>query len=162
MSNSISDLVSVTKAASLLSMHPQTIYRKIYRGEIPVVKIGKSIRIKLIDLGVTPSSNMTFEPNDKPVPPFLEALFWDVPFQTLKPNSQIVLERVLEYGDLSAIHWLLETVSQNDIKAFMNKLGRKRLSPKSLNFYRLIFGIVDEGKDIKSKAEKSLGKTHWS
>ncbi len=39
--------VSVRTAGQYLSFHPQTIYQKFYRGELPGTRIGRTVRIDL-------------------------------------------------------------------------------------------------------------------
>lgn len=40
-------LYKATELAAELNVHPQTIYRAGQRGEIPSVKVGKSVRFKM-------------------------------------------------------------------------------------------------------------------
>jgi excisionase family DNA binding protein len=39
--------ISIKECAEFLSLNPQTIYQKIYRGEIPFARIGRVVRVDL-------------------------------------------------------------------------------------------------------------------
>jgi len=41
----MTEYLTVKEAAQILKMSQSAIYRAIYRGEIPAVKVGKSVRI---------------------------------------------------------------------------------------------------------------------
>lgn len=41
-----SDVMTIQELAEYLKLNPQTVYRKFRRGELPGVKIGRSIRFK--------------------------------------------------------------------------------------------------------------------
>lgn len=73
----------------------------------------------------------------------LKTLFWeyDVSDVVRNPSSVTVLERVLELGDEEAINWLLSRVEEKDIVSYLKRRGLRKLSPKSLNYWRIFFGI---------------------
>jgi len=68
-------------------------------------------------------------------------LFWDVDFSTIDPvkNKRFVIERVLEYGDLSHFKKLKEIYSLDDIKEVLK--SSKTISFKTANFYALILKV---------------------
>ncbi len=68
-------------------------------------------------------------------------LFWDVDFSTIDPvkNKRFVIERVLEYGDLSHFKKLKEIYSLDDIKDVLK--SSKTISFKTANFYALILKV---------------------
>lgn len=45
-----SDVLTVSELAEYLRVNPQTIYRKAKAGELPVVRIGRAIRFRRIEL----------------------------------------------------------------------------------------------------------------
>lgn len=68
-------------------------------------------------------------------------LFWDVDFSKIDPvkNKRFVIERVLEYGDLSHFKKLKEVYSLDDIKEVLK--NSKTISFKTANFYALILHV---------------------
>jgi len=78
------------------------------------------------------------------LPSYLRALFWDVNAETFNPLEfpQYAIARVLEYGDREAIAWMKETFSESEI---INVLcTERRLTPKSANFWALIYHVPHE------------------
>ncbi len=68
-------------------------------------------------------------------------LFWDVDFSYIDPvrNKRFVIERVLEYGDLSHFEKLKKLYSLEDIKEVLK--SSKTISFKTANFYALLLGV---------------------
>jgi hypothetical protein len=77
----------------------------------------------------------------KSIPKFLKKYFWDVDFDKLdvKAHSQDILTRLLEYGDEKAIRWMKRNFTKDEIADVLFHL--RTVSPKSANFWALIFGI---------------------
>jgi hypothetical protein len=75
------------------------------------------------------------------IPDFVSKYLWDVKIEdvSLETNSKFIIERVLEYGDTDSINWLKSTYSQETISNALAK--SRRISPKTGNFYALIFGL---------------------
>ena len=73
----------------------------------------------------------------------LRNLFWEYDFNDiLKDLSNIiVIERVLEFGDKEQIKILFKYVDKQKIIEYLETTGKRRLSKKSLNFWREYFGI---------------------
>ena len=152
----MSDLFTVEEAARALELHPQTIYRKIKRGEIACLKIGKTIRIHKEALFDSPKK---IPP--KKLPSFLKRLFWDIEFEEIDPSSALFKERLLELGDVKDIKFLFSIQNRNLIRNFLINYGEKRLSPKSYNFWSNFFDIKNASGNITRNSEKSLGETSW-
>lgn len=75
------------------------------------------------------------------VPGYLQALFWDINLASFDPAEypHYTIERVLEYGDQDAVIWLRQTFSEEQITEVVR--NDRRLSPKSANFWALIFEL---------------------
>ena len=75
------------------------------------------------------------------IPQDLHALFWDVDLETFDPIQypEYTIFRVSELGDRPAITWLRKAFSQDQIKEVIR--NEQRLSPRSANFWALIYGI---------------------
>ena len=77
----------------------------------------------------------------KKIPRRFYPLFWDSnPSRIgLKRNAHYVIERILELGDLDAVHWLQRIYPVKDlIEVFEVSRG---ISPRSRNFWRLWFEV---------------------
>ena len=75
------------------------------------------------------------------LPPYTYRYFWDIDPAQLDADGYptYVLERLLEYGDLPSVRWMLEHFSRQEITNVLQISGR--LSPLSANFWALYFGI---------------------
>ena len=75
------------------------------------------------------------------VPVQVRTLFWDTDLSVFEPASypDYAIFRVLEFGDESAVAWLRETFSPEEIRRVLST--ERRLSPKSAQFWALIYGI---------------------
>jgi len=75
------------------------------------------------------------------LPPFLEKLFWDVPFDhlTMAKSRDFILKRILDHGDEQSIVWMRQTFSGEEIKNCLKKY--RGFSRKSANFWALIYDI---------------------
>ena len=78
------------------------------------------------------------------LPQSFKDLFWDVDFSSLNlnKNKDFIIERVLDYGDISHFRKIKEIYSLDDIKNVLKK--SKTISYKSANFYALILGVSRE------------------
>jgi hypothetical protein len=78
------------------------------------------------------------------IPQNLQPLFWDVNIAKFDPRAypEYTIFRVLEYGDDQAVRWMRELFSEAEIQKVVRT--EARLSPKSANFWALIYGIRHE------------------
>ena len=98
----------------------------------------------------------------KALPQFLKPYFWDVDFAKLdyKKYSRFVLGRILEYGDKRAINWMQRNFTKGDIAGVLSRL--RAVSPKSANFWALIYGIDRKKILCLQKHYLQMRKRHWS
>ncbi len=75
------------------------------------------------------------------IPKQFHTLFWDVNIVSFDPleHPRYTIGRVLELGDKEAISWMKENFSESQIEEVLK--AETRLSPKSANFWAIIFGI---------------------
>lgn len=75
------------------------------------------------------------------IPKHLYNLFWDVNREKFDPIEypRYTISRILELGDKEAVEWMKEHFSESQIEETL-KIETK-LSPKSANFWAIIFGI---------------------
>ncbi len=96
------------------------------------------------------------------LPNFLKKYFWDVDFEKLKAKThpEFVLERLLEYGDEKAVNWMKKNYTENEIA---NVLFHFRgVSPKSANYWALIFNINKKKILCLQKHYLKIRKRHWA
>lgn len=140
------DLLSVNEASVLLSLSPQTVYRKLQRGELEGVRFGRTVRIPRSSLSGEVSRPALSKASrlhakigaDKILPAFLHPLFWEFNTRAIKAYDQIVLERVMELGDLSGLQWLRRVVPKKKLLAYLDSTGKRRLTPRSYSFWQML------------------------
>ncbi len=95
------------------------------------------------------------------MPLFLKKYFWDVDFGSidLKADGDYVSARLLEYGDVEAIRWLLNKIEKPRLEKIV-KTSRK-LSPRSCNFWSLFFDINRSKVKCLKKSYQKMQKSHW-
>jgi hypothetical protein len=80
------------------------------------------------------------------VPEELKSLFWDVDFEQLESQRDVdfILPRVLEFGRLQDIDWLVREYGTERIHEFLRDRGHPELSPRTLAFWRSYFAAKAE------------------
>ena len=80
----------------------------------------------------------------EPLPAFLEPFFWEIDFARLRPSERedYIIERLLEYGDDRAIHWLKATFSPEAIRRVVCR--SRCLSRNTANLWGLMLNIPRE------------------
>ncbi len=73
-------------------------------------------------------------------------LFWDTDARKLdtKQAQNYILPRVLEFGRLEEVRWIIATYGLDTIHAFLRDVGHPELSPRTLAFWRAVFKAQDE------------------
>ena len=97
----------------------------------------------------------------KSLPKFLKKYFWDIDFEKLdvKTHYQDILVRILEHGDMKAIDWMKRSFTKDDVAEVLFRL--RGISPKSANFWALIFGIDRKRILCLQKHYLEIRKRHW-
>lgn len=163
------EYLTIREFAERFKLNPQTVYRKCKRNEIDFIRIGQSLRVpveaswsfKSFKLSKNIRKEKAVELSSTKIPQFIERLFWDSDVATLKVSDQIVRERILELGDLKDIAWLFSTNPHDELVQYILSTGKRRLSDKSLNFWKLILGVIDETDNTAKSSTKALGETVW-
>jgi len=80
----------------------------------------------------------------EPLPAFLEPFFWEIDFARLRPSERedYIIERLLEYGDDRAIHWLKTAFPPEAIARVVRR--SRCLSRNLANLWGLILSIPRE------------------
>ncbi len=87
--------------------------------------------------------------------------FWDTDPSTLSvtQNSFFIIERLLEFGNETAVHWLLYQYSKDDIRNVVK--NSRRLSVQSANFWGCILDIPAEEILCLSKSFQTTYRAIW-
>ncbi len=77
------------------------------------------------------------------IPQHLRSMFWDTNVESFEPRAYPVytILRVLEHGDEEDVAWLRQLFTKEEIHTVLRT--DRRLSPRSANFWALIFGLPD-------------------
>ncbi|MDP3731351.1 MAG: hypothetical protein Q8R34_02550 [bacterium] len=77
------------------------------------------------------------------IPPFIQPFLWsyDVEKLDLERDKKRIVTNVLNLGTTKATKWLFEIYSREDIKKTVANPLTGEWSPKSLNFWRIIFNL---------------------
>ncbi len=94
-------------------------------------------------------------------PKFLKKYFWGVDFEKLDVGvqSQDIVGRILEYGDEKVIRWMKRSFSREEIADVLFKF--RNVSPKSANFWALIFGIDRKKVLCLQRHYLETQRMHW-
>ncbi len=91
------------------------------------------------------------------IPKYIQHLFWDINVETFDPLEypEYTISRVLEFGDEEAAIWIKGLFLESEIKKVIR--SDKRLSPKSANFWAIIFGIpIGEISALKNNGRNTI------
>ena len=78
------------------------------------------------------------------IPDELRPFFWEVNGESFDPVAfpQYTIWRILELGTDAAVAWMKQTFAEQEIKQVIRE--ERRLSPRSANYWALIYGIPSE------------------
>jgi len=96
-----------------------------------------------------------------PLPTCTYRYFWDTDPQHLDVDQYpvYVIERLLEYGDLPSVRWMLRHFPREEI-AHVVQTSRP-LSPLSANFWALYLGLDREDVPCLSRSYQRQPDTIW-
>ncbi len=80
------------------------------------------------------------------VPAWAAWLFWDVdPAKLdLDRDEGFILPRVLEFGGMAEVRWVLGRYGRDGIRAFLRDVGHPEISSRTLAFWRAALGAEKE------------------
>jgi hypothetical protein len=80
------------------------------------------------------------------VPQAQRWLFWDVNAAALQTtrDANYILPRVLEFGRLADVRWLIAIYGLPEIHRFLRDVGHTELSDRTIRFWRLALKAKDE------------------
>jgi len=95
------------------------------------------------------------------LPASLRKYFWEVDATKVdvQKRAYYVIERLLEYGDAPATHWLFRTYPKERIIEVLKK--SRSLSKKSANFWALVLNISKREILCLSKQFQKTSRAIW-
>jgi hypothetical protein len=87
-------------------------------------------------------------------------IFWDIDVQLLdaKKNKQLIIERVLCFGNVSEFKAIEKLYSNRSLKSTIGKIGY--LDPKTFEFVLSYYHL--KKKNLTCYIKKQLHQQHWS
>lgn len=94
-------------------------------------------------------------------PQAVQKYFWDTNASELdaKKHQWYIIGRILEYGDLEAAKWLLQTYSKGSIKEVLRTA--RAISRKSGKFWASFLRIPSSDLLCLKKSFRQLQESHW-
>ncbi|MCB0085957.1 MAG: hypothetical protein KDE47_33685 [Caldilineaceae bacterium] len=85
-------------------------------------------------------NKQTNEPKDNRLPSTLAAYFQEYDFSQIDPSnhSELVLERVLAYGDRAELRWLFDYYGRKAITEWVIRMGARRLPWRRYNLWCIL------------------------
>ena len=82
---------------------------------------------------------------ERALPPSLHTFFWEYDPATLdtRKYATFVMERLMERGSWEAMQWLLAAFSGAERYTYLQTRGRKKLSPKALNYWAIMSDVPE-------------------
>jgi len=95
------------------------------------------------------------------LPKFLEKYFWDTDFKKVdkEKHKAYIIAKVLEYGNLEAVRWLLRNYQTRSLIKILAK--SRQFTPKVANFWAVYFDIPKNQILCLSKSFREMQKSHW-
>ncbi|MDL1941385.1 hypothetical protein FBQ99_03455 [Chloroflexi bacterium CFX2] len=78
-----------------------------------------------------------------PIPARLKPYFqeYDVAQLDIVRDANLVIQRVLEFGNWDEIRWLFSTYRSKRIRLFLREHGERWLNPVTFNYWRKLLGV---------------------
>lgn len=76
--------------------------------------------------------------HDSKIPPGLKAYFreYDMVSLDFKRNANLIIQRILEYGDWDDVRWLFKLYGTRRVRSFLRQFGERWLRPVSSYYWR--------------------------
>jgi hypothetical protein len=84
------------------------------------------------------------EPN-KQIPQAFKKFFWDADFSklSLPEHQNYILGKLMMYGDIESIQWILRTFDHTTVYGYLKKKGEHTLDKNSLRFWKKLMDMDD-------------------
>lgn len=92
--------------------------------------------------------------------PIRKELFWDIDTNNLDVNThkKLIIERVLSYGNMDELKFILNQYNTNTIKEAIKKIGY--LDPKTYHFVLSYFNLSKD--QLRCYTRRQSAKQHWN
>ena len=79
------------------------------------------------------------------IPPAFKKFFWDADFAKLKfpEHENYVLGKLMAYGNLASIRWIIRAFDRGTISRYLEKKGTYALDRKSYLFWEKVLRMED-------------------
>ncbi len=79
------------------------------------------------------------------IPPTLTRYFQEYRVEDLDivQNADLIIGRVLEFGNRAELRWLFATYGADRIRDFVRRRGFRKLSKRAFTFWRTVLGITE-------------------
>lgn len=80
------------------------------------------------------------------LPPRLKRVFWNVDFAKLHPDRDVdvIIARVVEFGVLDEVRWLIDRYGLERIHEFFREVGSPEITDRTVAFWRAVFKAENE------------------
>jgi len=77
------------------------------------------------------------------LPKEFKKYFWEYDFDKISPDKdyKLILGRIMNFGNMKSVKWMLDNFDEKDIKEFVLQTGGQQLDKRSDNFWRLYFNL---------------------
>lgn len=96
------------------------------------------------------------------IPQFLHKHFWEVDASKadIQKRAHYIIERLLEYGDVDAVKWMVRTYPKKTIIEVLKT--SRALSKKSANYWALVFDVPKSEILCFSKQFQKSSRAIWN
>lgn len=97
------------------------------------------------------------------IPESIHQLFWEYDTETIDTvkHADVILYRIMERGGWAEMVWLLNTYTKQDIADFLERKGKRLLTPRELNYWALICDVPVE-KRYQWVKEVRESQSEWA
>jgi hypothetical protein len=94
----------------------------------------------------SPRGDASLATESYPIPPALRRLFWDYDADALcwEKDRDLVISRVLAYGNWRDTCWLLDQVGEEGIRDYLCRTQGRGLSRPQLRYWETVLGLPHE------------------
>lgn len=96
------------------------------------------------------------------VPDSIRWLLWEVDPDRIdtERHGDYLIARVIEFGGLAEVRWLLAAYGEDRVHRFLRDVGHVELTPRTLAFWRAFFDAKEETW-VDRRASRPLNSAPW-
>ena len=87
---------------------------------------------------------------EAPLPTFLHTLFWEFNVKGIDivQHADTIMGRIMERGNWQAMRWLRTAYHSEQIVSYLERRGRRVLSPREVNYWAFVSGVPDDKRVV--------------